>query len=439
MNLVKKIIYHSLKSLVVIGFRVYFKKIVIINPERKNIKGPFIANCNHPATVLDPFSSAFTIPRYFHFLANIGLFRKKIWAGVLHYLFCIPIERHLDMKGKPLHNEDNFEAAIQLLSSGGCLHITPEGFSIVERRMRKIRTGTARIALQTEARNDFKLGLIIQPAGLNYSDPIHFRTEHLIILGEPIRIASFKDDYQKDPRQAVRTLTDTLRQRLTDISIVTGDDDEDQLLLCLEDIQRTENPLGMEAHFYRTKELQAGLRKWKEDAPKEFAAFEGMVRDYATKLRSLRTSDAALKNPAIASDLLPLVPALPFFVLGYASHFLCCWLAQKSSDWFNDTYAFIPTYKFVTGLITFPLFYALQIWLVHWLTCSEAWTVAYALSIVPTGLVADWFLNRWQLFVQKWKVKAFARKDSEAYASFLRERENISGIPSFPKWGMSFF
>ncbi|TAK41557.1 MAG: hypothetical protein EPO28_08435, partial [Saprospiraceae bacterium] len=80
MNLLKKLIYSSLRPIVVAGFRVYFKKIVIVNPGRRHIKGPFIANCNHPATLLDPISSAFTFPRYFHFLANVGLFRKKIWA-----------------------------------------------------------------------------------------------------------------------------------------------------------------------------------------------------------------------------------------------------------------------------------------------------------------------------------------------------------------------
>ncbi len=425
MNLLKKIIYKSLKSLVGIGFKVYFKKVVIVNPERRHIKGPFIANVNHPATLLDPFSSAITIPRYFHFLANVGLFRKKIWAWFLNYLYCIPIERHLDMKGKPLHNEANFEAAIQLLSSGGCLHIAPEGLSVVERRMRKIRTGTARIALQTEARNNFKLGLQLQPVGLNYSDPIHFRTEHLIIFGEPILISDFKERYEKDSRQTVRDVTDLLRQRLTAISIVTEDDGEDQLLLCLEAIQRTENPPGMEAHFYRTKKLQAGLGNWRENAPQEFETFADMVRDYSAKLRSLGTSDAALKNPSIRPDAIKLVLAFPVFLLGYASHFLCCWFAKKSSDWFNDTYAFIPTYKFVTGLITFPLFYALQIWLVHVLTGSAAWTLAYALSIVPTGLAADWFMRKWKLFVEKWRAGAFAKNDPQAHANLLHLREKI--------------
>lgn len=428
MNLLKKLIYSSLRPIVVAGFRVYFKKIVIVNPGRRHIKGPFIANCNHPATLLDPISSAFTFPRYFHFLANVGLFRKKIWAWLLDLLFCIPIERHLDIKDRPLNNEDNFEAAIQLLSGGGCLHIAPEGLSIVERRLRKIRTGTARIALQTEARNDFKSGLILQPVGLNYSDPIHFRTEHMIILGEPVRLADFKKDYEKDPRQAVRTVTDTLRQRLTDITIVTEDDDEDQRLLCLEAIQRTEKPLGMEAHFHRTKKLQTHLRNWKENSPQEFGAFAGMVSDYATKLQSLGASDAAVNSPAFAFDAFLLMLASPFFLLGYASHFLCCWLAKKSSGWFNDTYAFIPTYKFVTGLITFPLFYTLQIWLVHWLTGSTAWTIGYALSIVPTGLVADWFMNRWKLFVQKWRVRAFAKRAAEGHREVLLLREKILGM-----------
>jgi 1-acyl-sn-glycerol-3-phosphate acyltransferase len=401
MNIFSKLLYNTLKPLVLTAFHVYFKKVTVVNPERGKITGPVIANCNHPATLIDPLCSAGTIKRYFHFLANIGLYKSKLAEWFLEQLWCIPIERHIDMKGKPLNNEANFEAAMKLMERGGCLHIAPEGLSEVERRLRKIRTGTSRIALGAESRNDFKLGVLLQPVGITYSNQLQFRSDCMIILGEPIRVADFAEAYRKDDREAVKALTDTIRQRLTDITLVTENDEEDTLLLGIESIQQSENPLDMEKHLWRTKNLQVALRQWREVDEAGIINFRNQVIDFGSKLIKLQTSNRALINPGILVDAASLILTFPAFLLGYISHFLCCWFPKKMNDRFNDSVPFIPTYKFVTGLVTFPLFYALQIYLVKQLTTSSIWTLAYALSLIPSGYLADWWLRKWSFLLEK--------------------------------------
>jgi hypothetical protein len=308
------------------------------------------------------------------------------------------------MKGEPLKNDANFEAAMKLMERGGCLHISPEGLSEVERRLRKIRTGTARIALGAESRNDFKLGIRIQPVGITYTDQLHFRNDCMIIMGEPIKVADFKDEWLKDDREAVRLLTGTIRQRLTDITLVTQDDEEDQLLLAIEDIQRSAHPLDLENHLWRTKKLQSSLRTWKVNDSHAYDEFRKGVAEHAGYLKQIKTSNRALIYPSYTKSLLRLLVTFPFFLLGYINHFLCCWLAKKSNDWFNDVEAYIPTFKYVTGLVTFPLFYVLQTWLVFKITGSTEWTWAYVLSIIPSGFVSDWWLREWKSFIEKWNL-----------------------------------
>ncbi len=401
MNILKKALYHTLKPWVKAGFRTYFKKVIIVNPERRNATGPMIANCNHPATLMDPLCSALSIKRYFHFLANIGLFRTKIGAWFLDQLWCIPIERHIDMKGQPLNNTANFESAMQLMERGGCLHIAPEGFSEVERRLRKIRTGTARISLYAEARNDFKLGIHLQPVGITYSDQLSFRSDCMIILGEPIRVADFEEEYKKDDREAVRALTDTIRQRLTDITIVTEDDEENNLLLAIEDIQQSEKHLEMEAHLWRTKRLQSRLAEWKSKELNAFNQFADNARSYAQSLKALKSTTTALLNQQSEMNAIQLVLGFPFFLFGYVNHFICCWLPKLFNDKFNDTESFIPTYKLVAGLFTFPIFYVLQTWFIYKISGDLWLAIGYAITLIPSGLIAEWWLNKWKFFKEQ--------------------------------------
>jgi 1-acyl-sn-glycerol-3-phosphate acyltransferase len=131
--------------------------------------------------MLDPLNAAEEIQTEVFFLANAGLFKNPVAGWILRKLYCIPIQRYEDTGGKPLNNKASFEQAIRHLAQGGCLYIAPEGTSYVNRRLRKLKTGTARIAFATESSHDFQLGLCILPVGLNYSDPTQFRSQLLTI------------------------------------------------------------------------------------------------------------------------------------------------------------------------------------------------------------------------------------------------------------------
>ena len=101
------------------------------------------------------------------FLANASLFASS-FANWFLSQYCVPIQRKTDVANKNVDNDKSFERCDAFLSNGGCLYIAPEGTSDMERRLRPIKTGTARIALSAEAKNAFQLGLKIIPVGLTY-------------------------------------------------------------------------------------------------------------------------------------------------------------------------------------------------------------------------------------------------------------------------------
>jgi 1-acyl-sn-glycerol-3-phosphate acyltransferase len=50
-------------------------------------------------------------------------------------------------------NQDSFDACYRVLEEGKTLVIFPEGTSFLERHLRELKSGTARIGLEVEKRN----------------------------------------------------------------------------------------------------------------------------------------------------------------------------------------------------------------------------------------------------------------------------------------------
>jgi len=423
-HLIKILIYNFCKLLIWAGIRVYYDERTVVNKEQAQIKGPCIVVSNHPSTVLDPFNAVVYLPRNVHFLANASLFKNKAAAWLLNHLFCIPVERFKDTGGRPLNNRASFVRASHHLSGGGCMYIAPEGSSYVERHLRKLKTGVARIALDTEHENNFQMGLRILPVGLNYSDPTKFRSRLLTVYGEPVVVASFRKEYEEDRIKAVRKLTAHLEEQMNPLLINTEDEDEDKLLAHLETLFHHEAPLPPYQEFLRAKKLLANLRILKTRDPVAFVTLAENIATYFERVRATGTGDAGLRLSFISGEGIRLALAMPFAAVGYLSHFLPCFFAKIINDWLNDDFHWVPTYKYISGYITYPLFIGLQLWIIgHYTTSVWAWV--YLLSLVPTGLVASWFLKKGKRYVEKWRARSLAIDKPHLKDELLEQRQEL--------------
>jgi len=394
--------YQAAKLLVRLVFKIFFSKTTILNEDTLHIDYPSIVVSNHPNTLLDPLNVACRIKgKEAHFLANASLFKTKFSNWFFNTFYCIPIERPKDVKGKRIQNAEAFAKCDDFLSKGGCLYIAPEGTSLIERKLRTVKTGTARIALSAENKNNFQLGLKIIPTGLTYTDPKNFRGEVLLNVGEPIIIANYKELYQKDSFKANRKLTADLEESMKSLLLDPEDDDMDLVVQKLEEMQQNDNPLPPDQHFLRTQNLVQHLRKWKDKQPKTYERWQKKVihyfYHYPISLGEIMTIGQRWKY---------LIPA-PFLLFAYLYGFLNNFLANYFPALLTKALKLHQGYdsnvKTLSGLLTYPIFYGLQIWFVHWLFRNWWVTGIYALSLYPVGLLALWLEKKAKKIGQRFR------------------------------------
>ncbi len=433
LNPILFLLYHFFKAIVSVSQWVYYSKVTVVNQERGQFSNPCIVISNHPSTVLDPLNAAVRIKTEVFFLANASLFKFRLTDWLLNRLYCIPIERDKDTGGRPLNNTASFKRSSEHLAQGGCLYIAPEGYSYVFRRLRKVRTGTARIAFAAESHHHFQLGLTILPIGLNYSDPTKFRSRLLTLFGEPVRVADFQQDWERDEVEAVKKLTRHLRDKLHALTLDTADEDEDRLLHCIEEMLQNETPLPPLQHWRRSQQL---LEKWRSQRvakPQELLKYQQAVFAYFDELLRLKISDLSLLNfkKNKKSRFLTGLPTLlfPLFVLGGLAHFLPAFFTKKISSALNDDIHWEATYKYISGLVIYPLITVLQICLVGKIaaaTGTAPWlTWAYVISIVPAGLVAEWWLKKWKVQRKSWRLSTLVRRQPARLIGLLEKRAEI--------------
>ncbi len=106
------------------------------------------------------------------------------------------------------------------------------------------------------------------------------------------------------------------------------------------------------------------------------------------------------------------VNALPYLLPRWLSR----QLARKETDY--------ATVRLLTSVVAFPLFWGLETWLV-WRATSLVWTLAFALSLPASGLVAYHYLAGVGRLRSQLRFASLALTHRHAALRFLTEREAI--------------
>lgn len=162
-------------------------------------------------------------------MAKATLFNSPFKQKILRSLNMIPINRRGEATVSGVANQDSFEACYRILEEGKTLVIFPEGTSHLERHLRELKTGAARIAMEVEKRNDGNLGLQIIPLGLNYLKADRFRSDILVNVGNPMEIDNYLEDYKKNAGATAKKLTEQIRIRLEQLLVNSEEKEEEKL------------------------------------------------------------------------------------------------------------------------------------------------------------------------------------------------------------------
>lgn len=196
-------LYQVLKLLMKLALRVFFRQVYLSGASQISRDKPLILACNHPNSFLDAVLLAVLLPRPLHFLARSDVFDRPWKRWLLSRLHLVPVYRQEEGSGHLHRNEETFRRCSQILAEGGAVLVFSEGICVLERRLRPLRKGTARLAFFAEASCGFKLGLQVVPIGLTYTYADSFRREVMIGAGQPFSVQPWRELYQQNPARAI--------------------------------------------------------------------------------------------------------------------------------------------------------------------------------------------------------------------------------------------
>lgn len=178
--------------------------------------GPVLLVANHPNSLLDPAAVVAAAERPVRFLAKAPLFSDPLVGWLVRGAGAIPVFRRQDDPAAMGNNEDTFRRVHEALAGGSAVGIFPEGISHSEPALAPLRTGAARIALG--AAPDIGGAFPIVPIGLVFREKETFRTEALILVGEPVGWDDLAGRGEEDA-EAVRVLTDRIDAALRTVTV----------------------------------------------------------------------------------------------------------------------------------------------------------------------------------------------------------------------------
>ncbi|MFY0653863.1 MAG: 1-acyl-sn-glycerol-3-phosphate acyltransferase [Cyclobacteriaceae bacterium] len=421
-------IYRLLRFIVKIALRFFFRKITISDKANLPENGPLIIVVNHPNTFMDPLIVASLFKRKVGFLGNASIFVNGIVNAIFSYFNVIPVYRQQDVKeGVTPDNTDTFRDCNKYLSEGNALMIFPEGSSFHELRLRKIKTGTARIALSTENQHNFNLGIKILPVGLYYSNPSKFRSKIHVNVAEPFGVNEFKSLYESNSFEAVQDLTEKIEKALIENTVNTSNDEQEELFIDIKRIykhrmlEKSENKGAANEEYRLTRELANAIKYFQVANDEMYSKVKDSIKEYISIIDENHlvplsdTSQGKLSNVGeLIGRISYAVISFPLYLFGVINNFLPYkipyWLARKIT---REVEYHAPI-MLTVGILIFPPFYLLLCWLFNYMFSPEAYLIAIYVLILPlSGYFSLHYLDFLEESYSFYKLSFLSKRDAE--------------------------
>ena len=412
-------IYNIFKILLNITVRLYFRRKHVTNQELIPSCKPVLFVANHQSAFMDPIVLAIYAKRSMYFLARGESFKNKLGAWFFNKLHMIPIYRKEETPELVHKNDEVFSKCYDHFKNKGALLIFPEGRSKTEPRLRKIKTGAARIALGAEAEYDFNLELTIIPVGINYSNPHMFRSDLHINFGEPINLSDFKNDYNSDLFSASKKLTQLIEKRIEERVLVVEKEEDEKLVSQVEEVYFGELLSKLDVH---ENEQERGV-ELKKDLVKAIGYFQKEEPDFAIKMQDKLDRYFSLmktfkgtesffhkrlkrnKKLPVWSYVVSLVFGFPLFVFGIILHFAQYKLIGKLTVAITAREDFMGSIRMLLGMLVYLITYVVYIRFSFYILPIE-FAFAFTIILPLSGLFSLWYakiykVNKTELYFRR--------------------------------------
>ena len=227
----------------------------------------------------------------------------------------------------------------------------------------------------------------------HYSDYFDVRTDFLWMIGDPISLKPYYEDYQEHPNSVMRNITQDIRDRIQHMMLDEGKDDYEILdyLRCSALNPATMKQLTLPERLEADKQFISQLNKNPE---------KQTIIQMTTKLRELE-QQAGIDDMTVAQKpvwlstcawIILLLALLPSWVVSLWPHAICYSLPPRlirKDKMFTNSYRYI-----MSVLLLYPLF-ALVTLLVMGIGWGLWWqALVWILLWVPLGKYAWWYYQR---------------------------------------------
>ena len=398
-------LYTFLQNIIKIALAIFFQKIEIRHGENVPEQGPVLLAVNHPDSQMDAFVLSSAIKRKVHYIAHAGLFANKLRAKLLRSCGVIPLSCQRGKSDESDPNIEAFQECYEVLERGEVIGIFPEGISEMTRRVRKIKTGAARIVLEAERRNNYELGVKLIPVGLHFFSRSRFRSRVLVNVGRLIDLQPFFSLNEKDNFQAVNLLTAQIQDNLENLTVNVQNTELDLFVKDIENIYRDElmtqtladhkSSKKIIAEFVITQKIADCVEYYHKNDPQRVRDMEEKITNYNRKLKRLHLKDIMVREKTSIKELFKAelagiakaIAGFPLAAYGVLNNFFPYRITEFIARKFIDDRTKILMALLLGGGITFILFYCAQVFLV-WYLEGYLWAVLYFCSLPLSGFFA---------------------------------------------------
>ena len=388
--------YRALVRFLSLVARTFYKRIEIVGLANVPTRGAVILAGNHPNALIDGLLLMCHAGRTpVHLLGNAKLWKIPLLARLLDALGAVPVQRR-EEHGTDADNRNAFERVDDVLASGGCVAIFPEGISHSDSQLSTLKTGTARMALRAAARREADVAIV--PFGLTYLDRHRFRSQVLLHFGPPMPIDEQRlAAYRNDKVGTVQQLTAELRERLSRVTLNAPDW---ATLRFIHAARRLYKPMLTKL----TPAIYVDLSRRFVEHYTRFAGepdvqrLRAEIEAYQSQLELLGLKDHQLIHPVSARMAMTrivwrtalVILLLPLALPGAIVVLPIAWLAATVSSWYSYDVDDIATLKVTTAVPILLATYTLAT-VAAWIALGWVWAVLATL-LLPVSLFATLFV-----------------------------------------------
>ena len=430
-------LYSILQRVVRLGLRLYYSEIKVIHREQLEHKGPKIIIANHPNTLIDAWLIGTQLDEPAHFIAKGTFFNSDFKKRFLRSLNMIPINRSGEGRTEGVSNTDTFEECYRLLDEGKTVVIFPEGTSTMELKLRELKSGTARIALEAERRVHGKLNLKVIPVGLLYTQGEKFRSKILIQAGNGMKVDSFLPEFEENPSLAAKKLTQKFRSMLEKVLVTTQDGEQEQLIMRLVKSLKSKyrdksSDVVDEVDF--TKNIRDRIELMQLVAPWKINAIQKQLVEVEWKLGQMSIQgdflDRRFRSRMFLRQLLfsfiGVMLSLPVFIYGFIHNAIPYYLTDFAVPRITKDKEYFAPLGILLGLVLYPLMYSVWLYLAYAYFEFNWWQLIFYFLTLPTSGMIAHAVARYVTHVnQKTKYMYTVFNDKNAVVELKQKREDL--------------